>query len=713
MTYITSDTYSHNITNASQGVSFEFTSEGTIGEWVVDSMSPWLTVTEQSGRQGTLTIRVQAEANNTGVERTGSVVVYDYDEDENEKSYTVYVIQSWNDVSNIGYINDDRKTVGYQEQRNMTVLFNVSDIDGAYTVTYNVPWIYVIYGKFGNKQYIVMANDTDDSRVADLIATGTDTAGHTVMGRMTIEQSSYVAAPVLYFAATEVKLGEGAGGTLNHLELPFIARNISEPAVTQTGDEWFHLGSGSGELSEKKIYYSYDANNGPERTATVTLTANALDGSGPVSTTVTFVQDKKSGYIEPKGEFQINEVIAPAKASSGTTDYLVQDMREDTLVLLKLSLQSWCSARLNKASRVIEWSVTENLDDGANRTAYFQVTGQNTDGIMKEFIISITQSQGVAVVRFPVWMDTEVDLPLSEGGYTDYEVQVAGSTIHSGRAYTIDGQCKVLVNKLLEDQMIETLDLNRVGGIQDNKGLVTASLLVGGQELFKLQTWNDWTYVNDELVQNVSDPVRRVYDSRQYLPYSFINDGIHSDYIATALVDKLGNETVREYTVDSALSTVLIPCAPYNKITFRTVSGNVEFVASEKCYEYCLYYRNKKGGYESFLFNSASLQTDQLTNVQYLSKTSNLIPRHQIKLLRRDVVETWNLKSDYLSDEEARRFIDLIESPDCYLHNLGENRIIPVNVTSSTAAHLQRSNNRRKRVRFDITVEGSINKKIR
>ena len=70
----------------------------------------------------------------------------------------------------------------------------------------------------------------------------------------------------------------------------------------------------------------------------------------------------------------------------------------------------------------------------------------------------------------------------------------------------------------------------------------------------------------------------------------------------------------------------------------------------------------------------------------------------------------YTLYTDYLTDDEASKMYNLLESVNVYLHDLETNKIIAVNITNSTCDYKTFTNNGKKKFYYTINVEESQTK---
>jgi len=165
---------------------------------------------------------------------------------------------------------------------------------------------------------------------------------------------------------------------------------------------------------------------------------------------------------------------------------------------------------------------------------------------------------------------------------------------------------------------------------------------------------------------------------------------------------------ITSVTFSEGVSTWIRDCADLsgNTITVNGVTYDVSY-----CGDYAVYYVGRKGGWNSFLFEGICKKTDQLTDYKYNRVVNNTSIDFENNKYMVEINPTYELKTGWLSDEEAELFArDLISTPKMYLHKLIENEIVPAVVMDSSAEYKTFRNQGRKFVQYTLTVQESHTK---
>lgn len=222
--------------------------------------------------------------------------------------------------------------------------------------------------------------------------------------------------------------------------------------------------------------------------------------------------------------------------------------------------------------------------------------------------------------------------------------------------------------------------------------------------------YNDWSYrptsikTNKHLILN--DPINGKVDSRQYFFLNVLNIGstaavtIKVNGGAYPGIPLTGNKAfsfVRQFTA---------PCGAHIDIGTTDNTESLQYTFDSK--DYCLYYVNAYGGWDSLLIDGNVKRTDQITSSEkYVKKAkANSLEFGKTKYLN-TIVPSWTLYTGHMTDEEASRMHHLLESTEVYLHNLNDDTITPVLITDTNCEYKTYSNNGKKLPAYTINVEAS------
>lgn len=327
----------------------------------------------------------------------------------------------------------------------------------------------------------------------------------------------------------------------------------------------------------------------------------------------------------------------------------------------------------------------------------------------------------------PIWSD--VYYHNDDTSRLDYTItDETNEIIYSGTAIAEPGTNEINfnINRICADYINSHLPNGLIPGINyvyDYTKLFKINSK-SNEELGKYRFYNSYAYEPLPMRIFLNDPIKRKMDGdkmiieadkRQYTFVSAYNR--RENPVTLTLAYELNtsvNNTFFELT-DSAMfvrigdgfempSTIYVP---KNFICFTTEStdGQLQYNAVDTCYEYCLYYVNAFGGWDSLLIKGNVLKTDNITSNYYTKGYNNTtLEFGKVKYLN-EIKTTYRLHTDWFNDDEQSRLHHLLGSNEVYLHNLATDKIEPVIITNKTVEYKTFTNNGKKKWNNTIDVE--------
>ena len=287
----------------------------------------------------------------------------------------------------------------------------------------------------------------------------------------------------------------------------------------------------------------------------------------------------------------------------------------------------------------------------------------------------------MAVIKRPIWQD----IYYTSTAYTvlDYALQIDGqSTIYTGRAYQRPGANCVSINiskicqDYIKDSFREVDFRNYVGNTYEHPYSYVEFNLINVQNGTVLGTYGfvyDWSYEGwDGNNRTVSNPINGRTMTGMY--------SFNSNF----------NGTVSGITTQ--VGTVL--------------TGN-------SCGEIALYYKNRKGGWDSFLIEGTWTKKDEYTKYTYNRSFNNNTLEFENGTYHSQIVTSYVLNTGWLNDQQSDNLaFNLLSSNEVYLHNLCTDKVYPVVIKDNTATYKTYHNNSRKLVNYQLNVEESQRKEV-
>ena len=288
----------------------------------------------------------------------------------------------------------------------------------------------------------------------------------------------------------------------------------------------------------------------------------------------------------------------------------------------------------------------------------------------------------MATIKAPIWQD----IYYTSTTYTMLEYIInrkGGVVIYAGRAYQRPGGTGISINiskicqDYIKDSFSETDFRNLVGSTYAHpESYVEFELRdMNGNLLNTYGFVYDWSYENwNGNTRTVSNPINNHKMAGMY------------DF----------NTVCR--TVDDTME----------------LATNVSEVANgNACGEVALYYKNRKGGWDSFLVEGTVTKKDEYTKYTYNRSFNNNTLEFENGTYHSQIVTSYVLNTGWLNDQQSENLaFNLLSSNEVYLHNLCTDKIYPVVIKDNTATYKTYKNNSRKLVNYQINVEESQRKEV-
>jgi len=156
-----------------------------------------------------------------------------------------------------------------------------------------------------------------------------------------------------------------------------------------------------------------------------------------------------------------------------------------------------------------------------------------------------------------------------------------------------------------------------------------------------------------------------------------------------------------------------------NMLHFTTnlVSGalktTTQSATANTCGEYALYYLNRFGGWDSFLFTGKCTRKDTISGQTLTQEYDNNNPlAFGLTNYFSKITPKWELNTGWMSDEQSKAFaFNVVPSPMVFIHNLVENDIFPVVITNTDVEYKQKTRQNR-RINYTLNVTKSQDQRI-
>lgn len=299
----------------------------------------------------------------------------------------------------------------------------------------------------------------------------------------------------------------------------------------------------------------------------------------------------------------------------------------------------------------------------------------------------------------PIWKDYYSNLGAYASRY--FRIRVNSTTIYQGKAVrpSSSGNLTVRINDICADYMAK-----KPGG----SNLVfpvsfTVQQSSNGSSWTNVETVSfndDWSYQDgfDPSVSGMSFPIdgkislaQHIYMTR-YASGSVTATaryGSSSKSVTLSLNTSTGNTDLIRSLVHAGAGYVDFDCnanKTYSGKTLTSVTfGGVTYTVSDKCPEFCLYYKNPFGGYDHLVLEGKCRKVHSGSRSTFVADYDNRYQQREEWTFQNEVTERWVLNTGFLSDDESSRMPYLLDSPDVYLVELSAPTIfIPVTIATDS-----------------------------
>lgn len=396
--------------------------------------------------------------------------------------------------------------------------------------------------------------------------------------------------------------------------------------------------------------------------------------------------------------------------------YALYNMPQESVFAVVDSLYlPFIKYRLDRANQVLTITNINTIEtvEGDVYTVY-----------LNDVAITITQTGAPDYEEYPIWQDWEENVPVDKYKYVDYKYvdSDTNETYFTGRAVVRNNQFTIHPSYILRNVIKENLNIYGTEP-QDNKYYINACLKYSVDEgetwdLWKIyRVYNDWSYRYNYNNAFASDPILNYLDYRQYFIFSF--KSLYGDLIPYFdCTYEQDDKTINSFRVQNEMKTIItqnLKSINDVAVTYIKDSKPITKVFNVKCTtsDYAVYYKNSMGGFDSMLFNIASIEMGTITDNEYTSMAQNLSGQFQNTQYQKDIQESWTLKTPWLNDAQSAKMKGLLTSTMAWLHNLNDNTIIPINMKDSSYIVKTRKNQGNKVYNYQVKVSNSFKRFVK
>ena len=385
-----------------------------------------------------------------------------------------------------------------------------------------------------------------------------------------------------------------------------------------------------------------------------------------------------------------------------------------------VSITSTSTTYCNMTIKAPKNNGTVNL----NKTFYVVKRGEGIN--TKRYRYSFTIEYNTSNVYQPIWKDvyyTKYNTPILD--YTIYNED--NIPIYKGKSIATPDSNDVTfnINKVCSNYLSSSLSediSNRIEYINDYAKFFTIKekndSVAGEKPIAQYRFYNNYLYDVEKGGIFISDPIRRRNNSttitvdvdlRQYMVISAYYKGDGSKEISVNATTLIGGSKIQSIVIDNTAQMVRFNRDSGLKNVVYYTRNNEDkafnFNVVNTCYDYCLYYVNAYGGWDSLLIDANVKRVDKIESKYYNRAFNNTTTQFEKKKFTNVITPQYTLHTGWFNDDEQSRLYHLLESTEVYLHNLITDEILPVNITNNTCEYKTFTNNGRKKFNNTINVE--------
>lgn len=378
-------------------------------------------------------------------------------------------------------------------------------------------------------------------------------------------------------------------------------------------------------------------------------------------------------------------------------------------------------------------SVTAN--SGIRRRATIRFYDQN----QTSNYVDVPVIQGSADGYDSIWIDylyhpQDRD---TDGNYYYRLVDVDTSEIYRGVSTVPSGWGNVGgidIPRIVDTYIHSTYPFSYSGDWYDlNEGYITVDLYNMTQSGYPgvldatFKYWNDWSTTNKryDYTRSLNDPINGRGCDHMIIPFCVYYD----DAATFTIVETEKSGNVNTYTLPTPTSPFSFRDSSWYGVKTLEYRQDGEVLFSydmDHCGPGALIYRNRFGGWDSFLIEGNIIKTDNYTKQNFHYRGEYAYNRTFMDKMTDsvDINTTYEAHTGWLTDEQAERLVfHLLSSPIVYFQDFNEEDtlydqdrtvtgMLPVRLTNSSAEY-KKFRNGKKLVNYTITFEKVITEKVR
>ena len=318
------------------------------------------------------------------------------------------------------------------------------------------------------------------------------------------------------------------------------------------------------------------------------------------------------------------------------------------------------------------------------QTTTIPITIRRTGDDNRQYTVTLYLILAVGGV-FPIWEDVYGTIT-SGDDWEDYELSEGGSPFYAGRAFKYPDENGIYVN------------VSRVVAPYLTTYFKDVVMTSGGLTVGSFTFVRDYSYdpsIDYSQNQPLSFPINGLVPSGVVLE---VSEWAAASGGALQVTDEGGTLVVNEVLQKGLNSATFITGVEGKTYTF----GNERFRVVSVCSGALLKYVNAYGGWDYFLVEGVTKQTDKITRASYEKDADALSSQFESKDYQATMEATWKGSTGWLTDSQSARMKHLVESVEVYMVDMNSGNLIPVCMRDTNLEYKTFMNNGRKLVNYTL-----------
>lgn len=363
-----------------------------------------------------------------------------------------------------------------------------------------------------------------------------------------------------------------------------------------------------------------------------------------------------------------------------------------------------------------EWLEYDGVSNGnIDFLVYTNTTGKTRVGyfIVKYIVDGESVETTIEVRQYPQFIPVCSDTFYNTDASTfSYKISTDDEEIYSGTAVALPAESglEICVNKICYPYLSTQFPIEVFGGetrqllIIDNAVKTFYLKNSNGSTIEEYNFLNCWDKnITLDSVGNVilSAPIKKLVDTRQRL--------LASGLVTTGKVFRIKRDGTNIFVKPSEGNNVFLYVGDNLIEGTYTFNDTVEYEVKNTCYEWCIYYKNLYGGYDSILVDGNMVESMNYSPEMYTTSFNNLVPQAEHHKYLNITTAKYKM---YISanDEESSRMKHLFGSTEMYLHNLVTDEILPVLCENNSFERKTYKNQGNHKYTYELNLTAAMDK---